>query len=133
MISRGHRFAQGKPIRIPERAIQSSCRQIARIHEGAGRLACVRISNSGVVRAGGKYMTKNPEMLGIADFVLLIKNGPTIWVELKADDGRMSPGQQVFRDRVKRVGHPYHIVRSVEDFENLLAEYGVPRLTLLFS
>jgi hypothetical protein len=133
MLSRGHRFAQGKPFRIPERAIQSSCRQLARLHEGAGRLVCIRISNTGVMHDGGKRMTKNPEMLGITDFVLLIKGGPTLWVELKADDGRMSPGQQVFRDRVTRVGHIYRIVRSIEEFENLLAEYGVPRLTLLPS
>jgi hypothetical protein len=120
-------------MRIPERAILSACRQIARLHEGAGRLICIRISNSGVMHGGGKRMAPNPEMLGITDLVLLLKSGPTLWVELKADDGRLSPGQVAFRERLTRVGHIYRVVKSVEEFESLLSEYGVPRLTLLPS
>lgn len=133
MISRGHRLSKGRPMRIPERAILSACRQIARLHEAAGRLVCIRISNGGVIQQGGRKMIPNPEMAGITDLVLLLRGGTTLWVEMKAQDGRQSEGQEAFQRRITRVGHKYHLARSVEEFEALLSEYGVPKLTLLPS
>lgn len=133
MISKGHRFAQGKPFRIPERAILSACRQVARLHEAAGRLVCIRVSNSGILQDGGRKMVSNPDMLGIPDLIVLLKDGPDLWVELKAEDGRLSAGQVNFAQRIGRVGRKHHVVRSVDEFEALLAAYGVPRLTLLPS
>lgn len=132
-LCRSKRQRFGVQQRIPERAILSACRQIARLHEAAGRLVCIRISNGGVIQQGGRRMIPNPEMLGITDLVLLLRGGTTLWVEMKAEDGRQSEGQQAFQRRISRVGHKYHVARSVEEFEALLSEYGVPRLTLLPS
>lgn len=131
MLSKGHKLAQGKPWVPREKDVLASCKQIARLHEGAGHLVCIRLSVGGIPRGNGQQWSRNMDMKGITDLVVLITGGPVLWVEVKAEDGRLSEDQKEFARRLARVGHPCRVVRSVQEFERLLAEYGVPPLTLV--
>jgi hypothetical protein len=66
----------------------------------------------------GKYGYANP---GGADYVGVYK-GRALYVELKTPEGRQSPEQRQFQQRVERHGAIYRILRSVEDAHALLVE-----------
>ena len=49
--------------------------------------------------------------------LLVIVNGQHIYFELKAGHNGLSPEQKEFRDLCTRMMLPYHVVRSLEQFE----------------
>jgi len=59
-------------------------------------------------------------MKGAADVVLILDNGRVVWVEFKLPTGRQSDAQLLFERRVQSLGHQYHVVRSLEQFQNLI-------------
>ena len=54
---------------------------------------------------------------GTPDLLALLSNGRFLWIEVKTGQGRLTPEQRNFRDRiVDLAGEPHHVVaRSVED------------------
>jgi hypothetical protein len=57
---------------------------------------------------------------GAPDLVVLPNDGPTILIEVKADDGRQSPSQKEFEVKARRFGHRYHVVRSVDECDAII-------------
>ena len=55
---------------------------------------------------------------GIADLYCL-KDGQSVWVEVKTARGRLSVWQERFRDDVERNGGVYLVARGIEDVEDL--------------
>lgn len=51
---------------------------------------------------------------GIADLVA-IKNGITVWIEVKTERGRLSNHQELFADCVRKAGGKYVVVRNIDD------------------
>jgi len=62
---------------------------------------------------------------GVADLEVWLPDGVTLYLEVKTATGRQSPRQKKFQERCEQHGRAYHIVRSVEDVERVLAECGV--------
>lgn len=60
---------------------------------------------------------------GIADLYAL-KDGYSIWIEVKTPKGRLSKHQEKFRDDVLAHGGTYIVARSVEDVRNYVDKYG---------
>lgn len=58
-------------------------------------------------------------MAGVADTTILLPN-TLIYVEFKTPTGRQSPKQKDFEQRVKSLDFQYHIIRSLEEFKNLI-------------
>ena len=52
---------------------------------------------------------------GASDLILILPCGETIWMEVKAPDGKQSESQIKFQKRIEALGHRYILVRSVED------------------
>lgn len=48
------------------------------------------------------------------------------WLELKSTKGRLSPAQQMFRERVLALGHCWALCRTLEQVEAALRSAGVP-------
>ena len=44
-----------------------------------------------------------------------IKNGRVVFIETKTARGKLSPGQEAFRDMIEAAGGTYLVVRCVED------------------
>lgn len=65
------------------------------------------------------------ECVGMADLLVLIKNGPTLHIEVKSHKGRLSKEQIKWRDELTAIGHQYCLVRSPEDLEAVLLNNGV--------
>jgi hypothetical protein len=61
---------------------------------------------------------------GVADFEL-VSDGRVDFIEMKTDIGKQSAAQKEFQRMVNERGHYYHIVRTVEEFKNLIKSiYG---------
>ena len=58
---------------------------------------------------------------GIADLVA-VKDGHTVWIEVKTPNGRLSKYQKQFRDDIRAHGGIYLVARSVDDIEKELKE-----------
>jgi hypothetical protein len=79
-------------------------------------------------KAGYARMTryqKSGLTAGVSDLIAVLP-GRVIFMEVKTDKGKQSDHQQYFQDRVTKLGHQYHIVRSVDD---ALAVVGVRQIT----
>lgn len=59
---------------------------------------------------------------GVSDLVLLIK-GQAIFIELKLEKGTQSPHQIEFESKVKERGFIYCMVRSIDEFKQLIKNY----------
>lgn len=83
-----------------------------------------------------KRMGVNP---GWPDFVILcpgtltsrkflhnpVLNPETIFIELKAGKGTLSPAQKTFHKQAKALGYPCYIARSIERVAEILEEHGI--------
>ncbi len=61
---------------------------------------------------------------GVADLVLLLKGGETVFVELKTETGRPRKSQLEFKATVENLGFDYQIWRSADDAINYLNKKG---------
>ena len=60
---------------------------------------------------------------GVPDFTLVLPNGQTAFIELKAGDGQLSPEQIEFRQRVVALRCGYAVCRSLDEVEATLARW----------
>lgn len=52
---------------------------------------------------------------------------PTVWViEVKAQKGRVRPEQSEVHDKLKGLGFPVGVARSIEDARSLCRKWGLP-------
>lgn len=56
---------------------------------------------------------------GVADLVILTDKRP-LFIECKSADGRQSKEQRQFQANVERLGYSYHLVRSLEQFKEII-------------
>ena len=67
---------------------------------------------------------------GAADIVLSWTDG-SAWVEVKAPGGRLRKSQREFCAECAEKSIPFHVVESVDDFENVLLQLQLIRRPLL--
>lgn len=56
---------------------------------------------------------------GVADLTLLTANG-AVFIELKTETGKQSQAQKEWEQKVRGFGYEYHIVRTLEEFQELI-------------
>jgi len=59
---------------------------------------------------------------GVADYIILLPAGRTLFVEFKIDRGVQSPIQLEFQQSVESLGFEYKIIRTLEAFKELVYE-----------
>jgi len=57
---------------------------------------------------------------GVSDLVVITPKSKVLFVELKTEIGKQSQSQKEFETRVSLLGFQYHIIRSLEQFQNLI-------------
>lgn len=82
--------------------------------------------NTGAFRMG-KRMVRfgTPGMADVLAFVKVNEQPYPLWIECKAQDGKVSDDQCAFQVRVLADGHEYCVVRSVEELMGVLGRYGL--------
>lgn len=58
--------------------------------------------------------------IGVADFVIALPNGKTIYVEVKTKTGKLSTEQQGWIKEMSMLDHTVFVCRSMEDFLNIV-------------
>ena len=61
---------------------------------------------------------------GVADLVIVLPGGKAAFLELKAEGGRVSQSQKVFRTFCELNGAPYAVASSTGEAERILREWG---------
>lgn len=112
-----------------ESHIVSAIKSWLQIYENQGKLVFIR-NNSGATvthEQGRKPRFWKAGKPGSSDFLIFICGGRTLHVECKndTDGGRQSFAQQEYQRKIEDLGHPYYIVRSLDDMEKILRDKGV--------
>ena len=59
-------------------------------------------------------------LAGVSDLIVILPTGRLIFVEVKDDNGKQSDKQRAFELRVDALGYTYAIVRSLEEFKEVI-------------
>jgi len=67
-----------------------------------------------------KTLKATGQMAGVSDLIILIPDGKTLFVEVKVEKGVQSEVQKIFETKVTYLGFEYYLVRSLEEFKNII-------------
>ena len=65
------------------------------------------------------YFSMLGSLAGVSDLICIIPNH-IMFIEMKSKTGRQSLEQKQFQQRVTSLGFEYHLIRSFDDFHNLI-------------
>lgn len=78
---------------------------------------------SEIRKMGGEaFKWTSPGNDGVPDRIVMLPGGRLIFVELKADKGRLGPIQKVQIRRIQRLGQEVRVVRGMDGLEEFLNE-----------
>lgn len=102
-------------------------KHLLQIHVNKGTLIFRRLNVGAKLRnVGGRVIfTKNPEMAGLPDLLVWVKNGPMMCWEIKAPKGVQSEAQEQLERELQSMGHDYFVIRSLEDAIVILKGCGI--------
>lgn len=64
-------------------------------------------------------------LAGAPDLQILLPGASVIFLEVKNEKGRQSPGQKQFEANARKLGFTYHVVRSLDDVRKALVENNI--------
>ena len=109
-----------------EADVLKSCISLLDILQAQKKLAFRRVNVSGILRSKGSktVLTKNPAK-GISDLFVWPKNRPFLAIEAKSTKGRLTADQIIFKYQIEQMGHPYYVIRSVDELASIIESYGI--------
>lgn len=85
----------------------------------AERRLLFAVNNNSVNRVKGAQMKSIGVVSGVSDMIYINpRQTKPQFLELKLPNGRQSPTQQEFQDKIEALGYEYYIVKSIADFNN---------------
>ena len=106
-----------------ETAIQRAIITLLQYLENQGKLYFFRSGAGAMKTANGSYFkTGKP---GCPD-ISMCMCGRYIGLEVKTKKGRQTASQKEAQQRIEKAGGEYHIVRSVREVENIIANQTLP-------
>jgi hypothetical protein len=67
-----------------------------------------------------KKLKQTGLLSGVSDLILITPKGKAIFLELKTQTGKQSDSQKDFEIRIKNLGYKYYIIRTLEEFKELI-------------
>ena len=74
-----------------------------------------------VVQAKRKNLTGR--LAGVADLVVMLNKGKSIYIEMKTPTGRQHEAQKQFQIDCEALGYEYYICRSTDEFKNVILQH----------
>ena len=74
----------------------------------------------GWIALHGSMAERTCRTLGEPDFTILAEAGRVLFVECKTRTGKLSPAQTALKFHAEKLGHTIHVVRSLEEFRQIL-------------
>ena len=84
------------------------------------RLILLECNRRGFLALHGSMAHRTHRTAGEPDLTILMPGGRVLFVEAKTRSGRISEEQEAFARRAELLGHTVHIVRSFEEFIQLI-------------
>ena len=122
------------PSRAPRRSeasLQRECCQWLAVLEAQGRLRFCAIPNGAVLRGDREERARHMASLkrqglrpGAPDLVVMLPDGRTGWCELKAEGGKLTAEQIVWREALKALGHEWRLIRSLDELREFVTGLG---------
>lgn len=104
----------------PEQELQKSCVIWLEVQRKLGRLTYFHVPNGGYRSKREAWALKLMGVrAGIPDLVIGLPKGRLIFVELKADKGRVSEIQKEIHAELGTYGFDVHTVKSLEELMNI--------------
>jgi hypothetical protein len=103
---------------MKESLIQTVIEQYLCLMENMGKLVYTK-NNSGAVKTQRGGFVRFGKA-GSPDFLIFLKDGKCLHLEVKNEKGRQADSQKDFQKKVEALGHRYIIVRSVDEVVKLL-------------
>lgn len=100
----------------PERELQIAC--VEWFRRNYRNSLIVQVPNEACFNRASEF--KKTGMLKGASDVYIVHRGQVLFVEFKAEDGTQSREQRAFQQKVERLGFKYYIIKSLEDFKNVV-------------
>ena len=91
----------------------------------APNINIVALANAGhrSLRMGARMKAEGLQA-GAADLCIMLPGGKAAWLELKTTTGRQSLAQKGFEAKCQRLGHPYALVRTLDEAIEALTQWG---------
>jgi hypothetical protein len=98
---------------MKESAIQRAIEQYLSLLENSGKLVFIKNNSGAFINPAGHFYKMGK--FGSPDFLLFLKGGMCIHLEVKNEKGKQNPNQISYQERVEKLGHTYIIVRAVDE------------------
>lgn len=85
------------------------------------RYVLFSVPNSGKDKKEQLYKKNTGMLAGVADLILLLPNEKCVFIEMKTAKGTQKEAQEAFEKDVKALGFEYYLVRSLEQFKELIS------------
>jgi hypothetical protein len=89
-------------------------------HNPRGLMFSIPNELAGTNKIGMMQAKATGLLSGVSDTILILPTSELIFIEFKTEIGIQSDAQKEFESRVKEHGYRYELVRSVEQFKNLI-------------
>ncbi len=119
-----------RPPAIKEQRVLIECRALLDYFKHRGLLDYWRVHTGGIVTRG-KFLVPNKEMVGFSDIIILTPQPLTIFLELKGEAGRQSPGQKAFQARTEAMNHKYYLCKGRSELCEILKSNGIQMGTFI--
>lgn len=113
----------------PESILQRNCVTWFRLQYRALAPLLFAVPNGGGrSRVEAAIMKGEGVLPGVADLILLVPRGAfaSLCIEMKTQTGRQSPAQKEWQHAAQEAGNQYFVVRSFEEFQELVRDYLKP-------
>lgn len=107
---------------LPELTLQAQCFQYFHNTYPDHRQMLFHVQNKARNAIEGSKFKAIGVVKGVSDFILILPF-KVVFIELKTELGTQSPDQVTFQAKVSARGHTYKIVRSFEEFKNVIKNY----------
>lgn len=118
VLKAGVRSKTKRRSRGPEAQLKSAVVDCLRMIPGVHVLRM----NAGVMHVGGENDKRRIHLgeVGTPDLLVMLPCGRSLWLELKAPSGTLSPAQAAWHERARKLGHTVHVVRDTRDAIDLV-------------
>jgi hypothetical protein len=105
---------------MKESQIQKAVEQYLTLLENSGKLVFIKNNSGAFINPKGNFYKMGKS--GSPDFLLFLKYGDCLHLEIKNETYKQTPNQIDYQKKVEKLGHTYIIMRAVDDLDTYLKE-----------
>ena len=109
-------------MKLQESTLQSSCVRWFRYQYPHLVIYAVPNGGSRNVREAQRLKAEGV-LAGVADLVVLLPQGKSLYIEMKVKGNRQTDNQKEFQKKVTTLGHTYAVCYTFEEFQKVIEDF----------